>query len=164
MTLDLITQADSTTALGPAGRYVPSVDASIGMWLQSVATKGSNSPETRRKYLEVITAYRAALQSAGLDLDDEAHPAEMAQMASVYAATNVRQPDQMTGKATRAQRLAIAASYFAFLVKRGYRERNPMDMIDRPTAQAYAHAAPLAQVDLSPIDRATLAGKRTMPS
>lgn len=156
----LIAQDDAALVARPDGAYRPSVDTSIAMWLQSVGSKGSNSARTATAYRETLSAYRALMLGAGVDLDDEAHEAEMAHAASIFAARSTREGVAITSKATRAQRLAILSSYFTFMVKRGYRQHNPILMLDRPTAQAYATATPLQDVNLSAIDRSTLAGKR----
>ncbi len=63
------TSPDTHQALisGSAG---PSLELAISVWLDAKARK-SNSPETASAYAETLTAFRAALRAAGLDLDGE---------------------------------------------------------------------------------------------
>lgn len=132
------------------------LDVAIAAWLDAKAHR-SNSRKTERAYRDTLTVFRAALQSAGLDLD--ADPRAVSLAAQGWAGRDEPQPT------TYNQRLAVLSSFYQFARKRGMlHSDNPIALVERRRVDSYGAAAPLdpdvIKDRLSQIRHDTLAGQR----
>lgn len=144
------------------------IDRAILSW---IATKSrlSDSRETKKKYTEVINAFRAWLQKTGLDLDPtiwegvstKEAVATIAAEAQLFANHSKRHPGQDVAQGTYAQRLSILASFYAFANKRDFIECvNPISKLDRPHLNPYGKVEPL---DIESVVKAMQAIDRETP-
>lgn len=141
------------------------IDVALSGWLHEKVQK-SHSEKTKAAYRDTITAFRAALQHASLDLDrvvEQADRAAIAMLAQQYAAWSTR-PGKQVAAATFNQRLAIISSFYEYARRRELVEHNPIDRIERAKVQQYGSVQPLNTEDTSlglhSIDRSTLQGAR----
>ncbi len=154
-----------TVTEGPAitashGAYYPmTVQDCIAAWLES-KTERSKSAKTARAYRDTIGQFRAALTSAGYDLQSD--PRTVALAAQGYAARSVT--GAPVSASTFNQRLAILSSFYTYAIKHGVCEQNPLNIVERRPKQVTHAALPIeAQAikdRLASIDRDTPEGKR----
>ena len=146
------------------GDQASRLEQAIAFWLHA-KTQRSHSAKTRRAYETTLASFRAALRSAGLDLDGD--PRAVGAAAEVWAgrrssAANRRGP---VAPATIAQRLAIVSSFYSYAIQRGHLVlAHPIAPVERPPVQAYAAAVPLPADEvrqaLAAIDRTKPLGRR----
>ncbi|GAB4203532.1 MAG: tyrosine-type recombinase/integrase [Roseiflexaceae bacterium] len=131
------------------------LDLLIVAWLDA-KTGRSGSAHTARAYRSDLTAFRAALERVGLDLDSD--PQQLALAAQGWA--GLRDPSATTYN----RRLASLGSFYAYAIKRGHLQHNPIAMVDRRPTNDYATARALdldeLRQRLAAIDRSTSAGRR----
>jgi integrase len=128
----------------------------IRAWVEAKAGR-TGSTKTRRSYESTLVSFRAILQAAGVDLDNDGRA--VALVAQAWASAGDPMP------ATFNQKLAIVSSFYSFVEKRGLLAiPNPMRLVDRRPVQAYAGSEsidlPTLQQRLQALDRATLLGQR----
>lgn len=169
------TPTDSSGASGASGASGSSVDVAIAVWLHAKAGR-SNSHETHSAYSETLAAFRARLQTLGMDLNtpisnlSEPHPIALAAQAWAFQRADGVTP---VAGATANQRLAILSSFYTFAARRRLLAApdglplaipNPISEVERAKVQAYANvqalSAEVVEQQLAAIDRTTLAGKR----
>lgn len=147
------------------------VEAVIGAWLHAKYTNKSGSKQTQKAYKTTIKAFRALLLDAGHDLlfDAEGFIPIIADFAQVFA--SMRSPRSRHTKpirpATISQRLAILSSFYDFALKRQHiKAGNPIDIVDRPSVEAYARSQAIPQEEvearLKEIDPETIQGARDL--
>jgi integrase len=141
------------------------LDLAVAAWLDAKFRK-SHSARTRGAYLEIITAFRAGLQQAGLDLDTP-FPGQIALLAQAFAGHSAK--GKQVAPATYNLRLAVLSSFYVFCRKQGadsplYLLHNPIERVDRASVQVYGSAEALDDAfvaeSLSSIDQSTLRGAR----
>jgi integrase len=137
------------------------IERAILIWLDAKANR-SQSHATATIYRTTLSAFRTALQGAGLDLD--ADPQLVALAAQGWAGRPALAGGTIA-PATFNKRLAILSSFYCFARTRGLlNAENPIALIERRSVQPYAGALPLdaAQIKerLRAIDRTDLAGQR----
>ena len=137
------------------------LELAVSAWLDS-KSKLSNSTRTHRNYVDAITAFRAALQRAGMDLDSPTP--DIALVAQAWASKSFGGLSDVSA-ATYNQLLAVLSSFYTFARKRQLLDMpNPIELVERRKVQSYGSATPLnistVGKVLRSINRSTLAGKR----
>ncbi len=137
------------------------LELAISAWLDS-KSKLSNSARTHRNYVDVITAFRAALQRADMDLDSSTP--DVALVAQAWASKSFGGLSDVSA-ATYNQRLAVLSSFYTFARKRQLLDiPNPIELVERRKVQSYSSATPLSISTvgnvLRSINRSHLQGKR----
>lgn len=137
------------------------VELAISAWLDS-KSKLSNSARTHRNYVDVMTAFRAALQRADMDLDSPIP--DVALVAQAWASKDFGGVSDVSA-ATYNQRLAVLSSFYTFARKRQLLDvPNPIELVERRKVQSYGSATPLSISTvgkvLRSINRSQLQGKR----
>src|SRR5258706_12781219 len=137
------------------------LELAISAWLDS-KSKLSNSARTHRNYVDVITAFRAALQRADMDLDSSTP--DVALVAQAWASKSFGGLSDVSA-ATYNQRLAVLSSFYTFARKRQLLDiPNPIELVERRKVQSYGSANTLSISTvwdvLRSINRSQLQGKR----
>src|SRR5690242_12483272 len=136
------------------------LDQMIAIWLAE-KTRRTRSRATERAYRDALTAFRAVLQAASLDLDSD--PVLIATLAQGWADYRERGSGPVAN-ATYNQRLAILSSFYQTAIKKGYLTANPITRVERRPVDDYAEAKALDASELrqrlAAIDRTTLGGMR----
>lgn len=142
----------------PAPRPIWSVELAIAQWLDA-KEKHTQSVRTRESYQATISAFRAALQSQGLDLDSVAAQDDVQRMqvirdqvkqiAQLYAGFSKR--GRQVKQATINHRYAVLSSFYAFCTRQEWLDYNPIDHLERATVQPYADVKSLDFEDVAAI-------------
>jgi len=153
-----ITKNSSSNDLVRDGHTPSPIDVAVVAWLDA-KRKRTDSQRTEQAYRDTLAAFRARLQTVGLNLNND--PRDVALLAQIWAGEG----EGHISAATYNQRLAIISSFYTFAHKASLLEgANPIDRVERARVQAYASATALtpsdAQAKLKSIDRSTLDGQR----
>ena len=137
------------------------LELTVSAWLDS-KSKLSGSARTHRNYVDVITAFRAALQRADMDLDSPTPDVRL--MAQAWASKSFDGLSNVSA-ATYNQRLAVLSSFYTFARNRQLLDvSNPIELVGRRKLQSYGSATPLSASivgkALRSVNRSALAGKR----
>lgn len=148
------------------------LELALAGWLAAKVGR-SNSDKTRVAYQDAISAFRAALQVAGYDLDSRPGIVGLAaqgwagrKLSATATVGNQGDGDAVgVAPATYNQRLAILSSFYTYAARQGLLpDENPIGRVERRPVQGYAtaHAQDYSEVKarLKAIDRSTLDGKR----
>ncbi|HEU4322105.1 MAG TPA: tyrosine-type recombinase/integrase [Roseiflexaceae bacterium] len=144
------------SAIAPArSPSATQLDLLIAAWLDAKQGR-SGSGHTARAYRSDLTAFRAALQAAGLDLDGDV------QLLALAAQGWAGQRDPSA--ATYNRRLASLGSFYNYAIKRDLLQRNPIGLVERRPVDDYAGVRALdldeLRQQLAAIDRSTRNGLR----
>lgn len=140
------------------------IDLAIAGWLDA----HKKSTRTHKAYQETISAFRAALQRIGKDVDADVQTIMLtAQAFATFSAKKARASDT-----TQNTRLAILSSFYQYAIEhyllmpmdqQGH-VLNPIKIVDRAKVEAYHNITWLDAEEvtqrLQRIDRSTLEGKR----
>src|SRR5260370_36963654 len=117
------------------------LDLAISAWLAS-KSKLSDSARTHRNYVDVITAFRAALQRASLDLDSSTP--DVALVAQAWASKAFGGVSDVS-PSTYNQRLAVLSSFYTFARKRQLLDvPNPIELVERRKVHSFGSAPSLS--------------------
>src|SRR5258705_5212542 len=117
------------------------LELTVSAWLDS-KSKLSGSARTHRNYADVITAFRAALQRADMDLDSPTPDVRL--VAQAWASKSFGGLSDVSA-ATYNQRLAVLSSFYTFARKRQLLDvPNPIELVERRKVQSYGSATPLS--------------------
>ncbi len=146
LALDIIN--DGTQAItSPVSSFRPvwSVDLAIRQWLDE-KQKRTQSQRTQETYESTLKAFRAALQSQGLDLDSVAAQDEkqamqidrdkVKQIAQLFAGFSKRA--RPVKQSTFNHRYAVISSFYAFCIKQEWLDYNPIAHLGRAKVEPYA--------------------------
>lgn len=160
------TPAFVVASAAPAAEDRLTLDQVVALWLDTKA-KRTGSVRTADAYRETMAAFRARLQTFGLDLDgDERKVSLVAQaFADGRDPLHSRRRDLPVAPGTFNQRLAILSSFYIFARRHRYLEiTNPIEMLERRPDDGYASARPLDTREVArrvmAIDLDSLAGTR----
>lgn len=172
-----ITIVDSTQALSTPLRFSSprgaTIEAIIGGWLNAIKLKRSQSEKTQTAYKNTLLAFRSILQSYDKDLlfTSPTFGPDIADYAQVFASMRTEKATRHgpVSRSTQNQRLAIISSFYHYAIKHGHilpGVGNPIEIIDRPSVEAYAKARAIEkdelQLRLQTIDVGTQKGLRDM--
>lgn len=136
-------------------------DDLINRWVTSKYAK-SNSVRTRDSYLETIQRFRTFLHENSCDLGSRSD--EVVPLLEVWVGAVHKPGMKQVSPATRNLRRAILSSFYRFAILQGVLDRNPLERIERATANEPRRARPLAdgvvERRLAAIDRSTALGTR----
>ena len=135
----------------------------IEQWAQA-KQRITGSDVTRDAYLQVLTAFRAALHAEGLELNSDVRA--IALFAPQWASRMVRVGKKQLAANSYNRRLSIVSSFYAYAIKHDLLADNPMTRIERAKVDPYADAMPIdAEVlkrQLYAIPTTSLLGKRDL--
>lgn len=129
------------------------VELAIAAWLDA-KSKRTNSATTHKAYTDVITSFRIAVQSVGLDLD--APTSQLSLIAQIWSSNG------NVSLATINKRLAIISSFYKYANDRELLFGNPIKSDMRAKIEPYNKASAVSHVadKLKAIDTFTIEGKR----
>jgi site-specific recombinase XerD len=154
--ITIYTGDQAVTLPAPDTRPVWSLDLAINQWLDA-KQKRTQSQRTRDAYAETLTAFRAALQHEGLDLDSVAVQDDkqamqiirdqVKQLAQLFAGFSKR--GRQVSQATINHRYAVLSSFYAFCIKQEWLDYNPIEHLERSKVEPYADVKALDFDDIA---------------
>ncbi len=143
--ITIYTGDQAITLPAPDTRPIWSLDLAINQWLDA-KEKRTQSARTRGAYAETLKAFRAALQSQGLDLDSvqvqddkramQVTRDQVKQLAQLFAGFSAR--GKQVKQATINHRYAVLSSFYAFCVKQEWLDYNPIEHLERSKVEPYS--------------------------